>query len=225
MAKELLNLDREIAVKNAELKGFQKQLRSINKVYDNRMKMVILEVDSHSELQPLLHQQEIIKSKIAILREEISVLQELKQSCQLTGNELIAHHFPQKQLNHYTAKIAGLSGTMNFSNSEVCYRQQEVLTIHDPKKVQIRAYFGQNYAQYIKEGTVVEIQFPDGTYSSGKIVHSYISTYALPSEFQKKYEPTERTILVDIEPVDAIEAEIWKKFYLMDAQLIIKKFI
>ncbi len=225
LSKELLNLDREISIKNAELKGFQKQLRSINKVYNNRMKMVILEVDSHSELQPLMHQKEIIKSKITILREEVSVLKELKKSYQLTGDELIAHHFPQKQLNHYTAKIAGLSGTMNFSNSEVCYRQQEVLTIHDPKKVQIRAYFGQNHAQHIKEGTIVEIQFPDGTYSSGKIVHSYISTYALPSEFQKKYEPTERTILVDIEPIDKIEAEIWKKFYLMDAQLIIKKFI
>ena len=62
------------------------------------------------------------------------------------------------------------------------------------------------------------------TYSKGKIVHSYISTYALPSEFQKKYEPTERTILVDIEPINVNEAELWRKFYLMDVKLVIKRF-
>ena len=105
----------------------------------------------------------------------------------------------------------------------MCYKQQEVLTIHNPEKTQIKAYFNQNAAKYITEGTIVQVNFPDGKKTKGRINHSYIATYALPSEFQKKYEPTERNLLVDIVPIDKNTEELWKNFYLMDVELVINK--
>lgn len=224
VAKDLIAIEKEIALKRATLKGVQIQLKGLKKLYETQVKMVLLEVDSHNELQSLKQQQEVLKSKQVILSEEIYSLNQLKSEYAQLSRDLLIHYSPQEQIYHYVAKTNGISNSMNFSDNEVCYRQQDVLTIHDPKKVQIRAYFGQHYAQYVQEGTMVDIEFPDGTKSKGKIVHSYLSTYALPSEFQKKYEPTERTILLDIEPINQKEAVIWRKFYLMDAKLTIKRF-
>ncbi len=224
MEKDLVSIEKEIALKRASLKGLQIQLKGLNTLYHNQIKMVLLEVDSHSELQNIKQQHDVLKSKKIILSEEIKALEQLKAEYEQLSHDLLMQYTPQEQIYYYIAKVNGLSSSMNFSSSEVCYRQQNVLTIHDPEKVQIRAYFSQNYARHTKEDTMVEIQFSDGTHSKGKIVHSYLSTYALPSEFQKKYEPTERTILLDIEPIDQKEAVIWRKFYLMDAELIIKRF-
>ncbi|APD07887.1 hypothetical protein UJ101_02387 [Flavobacteriaceae bacterium UJ101] len=224
LAKDLISIEKEIMMKKALLKGIQTQLKLTQNSYNKLIKMVLLEINSYEELQNIKSKQTLLKSKKTILQEEIIALKKLKNEYSKTSDDLITYYFPQKKFNYYIAKQIGISGTTNFSNGEVCYRQQEVLTIHNPKKVQIRAYFSQNYAQYVTEGTIVQIKFPNGTYSNGKIVHSYISTYALPSEFQKKYEPTERSILVDIEPINQNEATTWGKFYLMDVKLVIKRF-
>jgi len=47
---------------------------------------------------------------------------------------------------------------------------------------------------------MVTIEFPDKTESLGIISKFFVSTYAVPSEFQKKYEPTERNIVAEIVP-------------------------
>ncbi|MEM7298982.1 MAG: hypothetical protein AAF391_12035 [Bacteroidota bacterium] len=68
------------------------------------------------------------------------------------------------------------------------------------------------------------ISFPDGSKGKGYIKKYHISTKELPPEFQKKYEPTERTILTEIYPIDEETANLWKKFYKMDVKVSLPRF-
>ena len=65
----------------------------------------------------------------------------------------------------------------------------------------------------------MNIEFPDGTESKGLIKRFYYATYQLPDEFQKRYEPTTRTIAADIYPVNDNEYEHWRAFYKMSVSV------
>ena len=62
---------------------------------------------------------------------------------------------------------------------------------------------------------MLNITFPDGTETKGILRRFYYSTYPLPDEFQKRYEPTTRTVAADIYPVNDADYEHWKAFYKM----------
>ena len=97
------------------------------------------------------------------------------------------------------------------------------MTIHNTEKVNIKAYFNQEALPDAVRGTKVKIDFPDGSSSNGFISNISVATYELPSEFQKKYEPTQRSILATVEPQNIEDLEIWKKFYKMNVKVIINR--
>lgn len=97
------------------------------------------------------------------------------------------------------------------------------MTIHDVEKVFIKAYFDLKDLAHIKKGSIVLVEFPDKTISEGIINKLYISTYKAPTEFQKKYEPTERNILTEIVPLDKEQIPEWGKFYKLNLKVKIGK--
>ena len=105
-----------------------------------------------------------------------------------------------------------------------CYEGDYVFTIHSPDEISIHAYFDQEHISRIFIREIVDIQFPDGSSGRGYIKKYHISMKELPPEFQKKYEPTERTILTEIAPVDEQTADLWKKFYKMDVKVSFPKY-
>jgi multidrug resistance efflux pump len=216
-----LDIKRAILAKEAELKVSIAMLKQQKLYYEQLVKMVLLEVSDASEVEIVKIEIERLKAKVRILKEEITALKRLKGQYRSIGNALAGVYRPQEETKTYIAPANGLSGTVNFEDKELCYREQEVLTIHDPDKVEIRAYFKQKHTDFLKKGQSIKVKFPDGTISWGKIDQSFISTYAVPKEFQKKYEPTERNIVVSILPIDEVEEEIWRKYYLMEADLTI----
>ncbi len=102
---------------------------------------------------------------------------------------------------------------------EVALKSDQILAIHKNTPMYIKGFFEQEDMNYFKEGDMVNIEFPDGTKSSGIIKRFYYATYSLPDEFQKRYEPTTRTIAADIYPVEESEYKHWKSFYKLGATI------
>ena len=80
-------------------------------------------------------------------------------------------------------------------------------------------FFEQEDIDFFKEGDLMAITFPDGSVSKGIIKRFYYATYPLPDEFQKRYEPTTRTIAADIYPVNDADYEHWRAFYKMSVTI------
>jgi multidrug resistance efflux pump len=98
---------------------------------------------------------------------------------------------------------------------EVALKSEQIMAIHKNTPMYVKGFFEQSDLNYFKEGDLVNIEFPDGTGSKGIIKRFYYSTYPLPDEFQKRYEPTTRTIAADIYPVNDNEYSHWRAFYKM----------
>ena len=96
---------------------------------------------------------------------------------------------------------------------EVALKSEQIMAIHKNTPMYIKGFFEQEDLNYFKEGDLVNIEFPDGTKSKGLIKRFYYATYPLPDEFQKRYEPTTRTISADIYPVNDDEYAHWRAFY------------
>jgi hypothetical protein len=108
------------------------------------------------------------------------------------------------------------------NNFEVALKEEVILSIHRPKNIFIKAYFEQSDLEYLSVNDIVNIEFPDGTEGKGIIKRFYFSTYQLPEEFQKKYEPTTRALSADIFPLDSNDLHKWKTFWKLG--IVITKF-
>ena len=70
---------------------------------------------------------------------------------------------------------------------------------------------------------VVNIPFPDEVSYQGIIQRVYVATYEAPSEFQKKYEPTERNIMAHIVPLDPSMTKIWSTYHKLSVAITLSK--
>jgi multidrug resistance efflux pump len=102
---------------------------------------------------------------------------------------------------------------------EVALKTEDILAIHKPNNVYIKSFFQQEDLKSLKKGDQVKITFPDGTKSIGRIERFYLATYRLPEEFQKKYEPTTRSLSADVYPLTREDLMRWRMYYKMGVKI------
>lgn len=151
----------------------------------------------------------------------------LKSGTRLASNDLEKLAFSEELLSepkYFKSPISGVSTRIFIHNYETVLKSEEIMSIHQAHPAFIKAYFEQEDLRYFHEGDIFNIDFPDGTTSKGVLKRFYIATYTLPEEFQKKYEPTTRSIAADIYPLDSTEIVKWKAFYKMSVDISKLKF-
>jgi multidrug resistance efflux pump len=126
--------------------------------------------------------------------------------------------------NYFISPMDGVIGQINVNLNENCFRREEVLTIHELKDMKIKVYFDPVEMKYLESGDEVNITFPDGSESKGKIQNFHVATYALPDEFQKKYEPTTRNIVANVQLVNDLEKYKLMNFYKMNVRITKSRF-
>lgn len=123
------------------------------------------------------------------------------------------------QAKYFKSPVNGIATRIYIHTYETALKSEEIMALHEAQPAYIKAYFEQEDLRYFKEGDLFSIEFPDGTISKGILKRFYIATYTLPEEFQKKYEPTTRSIAADIYPIDSMEIKKWKTFYKMSVDI------
>lgn len=219
--KEKLNLKKQIKLKGLEANSFARKIAFKNDELSHQKNLVVLGVnqiestltsiqskliDYQTRRNLLLNEIKVLKRQLAALRAEEKEIKNLE----------IKSNNQREQSIWYIAKTDGIIGQINFNNNEVCYEKQDVMTIHQADQISIKAYFDPDEVPYVQLGNKLNITFPDGTLGVGIIQNFYVSTYALPAEFQKKYEPVERNVVVDIAPLNPLEKQKWSNFYKMN---------
>lgn len=119
----------------------------------------------------------------------------------------------------FTSPIEGNITRIDKMAFEVALKTETILSIHQPHNVHIKGFFDQEDLRHLSEGDVVNIEFADGTESQGYVDRFYAATYKLPEEFQKKFEPTTRTLAADILPVNQADLNMWKKYYKLSVKI------
>ncbi|HYG52262.1 MAG TPA: HlyD family efflux transporter periplasmic adaptor subunit [Flavobacteriales bacterium] len=135
----------------------------------------------------------------------------------VNGNENDLSHY-------YLSPIDGTVTKINFQSMEVALKSEIIMSIHKPEHIYVKGFFDQSDIGNVQIGDQVQVQFPDGSISLGKIQRFYYATNAIPEEFQKKYEPITRTLLADVVPVNNEELKKWRTFYRMSVKIYKYKF-
>ena len=231
--KERLNLKKQIALKKIEKNNLATKLKFKEDEFKHQQDLVLLGVNDieytltsiESDILKIKTQQKILSEEIKFLKKHMYRLKLQERDIKsLERNEAALASGVLNQKLPYIALIDGIIGNINFSPNEVCYEQQDVMTIHQKEKISIRAYFDPELVGYLQINDIMEIKFPDGEKGLGRIHNIYISTKELPTEFQKKYEPTERNVVVDILPITDEEGARWANFYKMTVDVLRLKY-
>ena len=224
--KERLNgnlqgLLKDILSKRIALKNLKNRLQLLDKQEESIKKLILLDVYTKNKLDQVITEKLLLQNSIELLKNELYFLYAQKKAIKNTnpiyggGNGGFG--------NSYKSPIKGVIGQILKNSEESCYKTENVMTIHNIEKVFIKAYFNLKDLAKVNKGSIVTIEFPDKTFSKGIINKLYISTYKAPSEFQKKYEPTERNILAEIIPIQKEQTKEWGKFYKLNLKVRIEK--
>ena len=147
------------------------------------------------------------------------VLQEKLERSKIHQQNAIANNIQPVVLNACISPVKGTITQIRKENFEVALESDVIMSIHKPTNLYIKAFYNQEDVKHLHQGDVVDVRFPDGTESYGILQRFYSATYQLPDEFQKKYEPTTRSIAADITPIDGMELQKWKPFYKLNVQV------
>ncbi len=168
------------------------------------------------------------QNKLAVLKKSLGTLYSMKRNLGSTANTKInkkggngggGNGEEDDHDNIFYSPLAGTVTNLMKKEFEVALKSENILSIHKPENVYIKAFFNQEDLKSLKEGEIVTLTFPDGTQSEGIIKRFYFATYQLPEEFQKKYEPTTRSLSVDIYPVHPSDLLMWKTYWKMGVKI------
>jgi multidrug resistance efflux pump len=220
---ELQDILKDILKKRIQLNNLKKRYQLLIDQEVQVTKLILLDVYTKNKLDDLVSQKLLIKNQMDLLKSELYFLESQKKLLkQNDGGYAVGGG--ENFGNTYSSPIKGVVGQILKNSEEACYKTENVMTIHNTEKVFIKAYFDLRDLEKVEKGTVVQVEFPDKTQSQGVINKLYISTYRAPSEFQKKYEPTERNILAEIVPINKEQIPDWGKFYKLNLKVKIGKF-
>ena len=244
--KELYNLKKAIAVNNVKMSENSNLIKNYEGELKRLSNEVILDVLPKQRLDYV--QTEIMKLKTENLKlksenSELAGLmktlkpfdntasrsvKDIKMNTSGGGNSLSDYMKNQRitfsdellsEERFFKAPMDGIITRIYIHPTETALKSEDIMTMHKDHPAFIKAFFDQEDVGHFKVGDVFKITFPDGSSSLGYLKRFYIATYTLPEEFQKKYEPTTRSIAGDIYPVDASEMSKWRTFYKMSVDI------
>jgi multidrug resistance efflux pump len=224
IVKAKLENDKKIHMCDIEITSKYKLLDIVTERLNAKKSLLLAGVneDYHS-YKDLQGQDAKLKAEIESLKKEknyyYSYAAKLKENENEYKNLVVTKSTFLNEKKSYVSPFSGTIGKIDFGKNEICYKKQELMTIHRMDGARISAFFDPDEIPYIQIGDEVDIRFPDGSDSRGLIHKFHVSTYALPVEFQKKFEPTERNIVAEIAPLNEIESKRWKNFYKMDVEI------
>lgn len=234
--KEIYNLKKTISSNRIRVNENEKLLELYKKQKAKLKEQVILDLAPRSKIDELDESMHEVEFEIQRLKSEISdasaFINTLSNMGPVKANKNVtniknggknggygAGNGEDEYKKYYLSPIDGTITKINFQSMEVALKSEIILSIHKPENIYIKAFFDQSDLKNVSIGDELEIEFPDGTTSKGKIKRFYYATNALPEEFQKKYEPVTRTLLADIIPSSTNELKKWRTFYRMGVKI------
>lgn len=252
--REIYNLKKNIDLNRVQIKDDEALLAIYKNDLERVRNEVILDAVSHTNLENLEYQINKLESEINLKKEQnrifynqIGYLKDLiiedpenitiQQSTNGGGSGggnggsqentnfvMLAGIENIQGFKVFTSPINGNVTRIHKEPYEVALKTENILSIHQPNNVHIKGFFDQEDLRYLNEGDIVNIEFADGTKSKGIIDRFYSATYILPEEFQKKFEPTTRTLAADILPIGENDLQVWKKYYKLSVKVTKRTF-
>ncbi|MAX79547.1 MAG: hypothetical protein CL843_05140 [Crocinitomicaceae bacterium] len=241
LLREQISTERDLNLKSLELNKDKATMNELQQGMDRLKKEVFLDIYPPSKLQEAEDKVENLKISISGLNQEINYLRSYLNeiNARLLGIRAIKPEYSNEEtqvgsassMANFVNNKAGESATFDALNipyyapkggmisqiyaepDETTYESQLVMDMIELKDVHIKAYFKQEALNYINEGDIVDITFPDGTKSKGVIDKIYVKTTNLPDRLYETGSDLERRIRAIVIPLKIDDTDKWFRFY------------
>lgn len=236
--REIARAIQGISLKKIEIKVQKETLDRLKTDYEYLRKQAILDSQVPGRLKALRENIKISRAAIGKNIEELRVQNDyLKRLKGINSTASLKSRQAERASQSIAAGVAttaeeekkfismedGVITRIYPNNYEVVQKGDTIIEIYKPSKINIKAFFEQKYINYLRNGGEVTLEFPDGTRGKGVVKRYYFATQPLPPEFQKRYEPVDRNVVVDIEPPTKEDASKWKSFYKMSVKVFVNR--
>ncbi len=227
IVREKFRIDTKIEMNKSEIDEKRNLLYKSNPDLQRVKNLVMLDALPYSRLESLQKYHDELTADLGRLNAENEQLQTLADNLNNanTGGDIQSLLQDGKMSGLLgTAKVfySPVDGTVNriFRNEfETALKSEDIMSVQQTDRIFIKAYFNPSDVDYFKQDDLVNLTFPNGSKTKGIIKRLYLGTYPMPVEFQKKYEPTRRTVAADIYPLSENAAKDWVVFHMMDVEI------
>ncbi|MGV3630761.1 MAG: hypothetical protein ACO1O6_06130 [Bacteroidota bacterium] len=181
--------------------------------------------DQLSKINQINYEIETLKGKNDLLQASFSQLESMKRNLSSGananggGDKNGAGATEGSVAQVFYSPLEGTVTNILKNQFEVALKDEIILSIHRPNNVYIKGFFKQEDLKSLQIGDIVSLEFPDGSSGNGIIKRFYFTTYQLPEEFQKKYEPTTRSLSADIFPASEEDLKKWRTYWKMGVKI------
>ncbi len=222
--KKTEQLNYEIELNNSRLNILRIRLNNINKPEQKSILRRALEVsrDQQSNNEKLYREKQKIREEIALLRKEIKLQEEKRQTLIfLETNKTIPTECQEERV---IAPFDGRVLTVLKRDQEYIKRGEPIVLLADTQaKVSIIAQFGQADYRILSTGKIVDITFPDGEKSQGFIQSVTSANYAQFNGGNIATEKKDRMVQVRLSSIDEKSRQLWKNYDHMNVNVRITK--
>ncbi|MES2588684.1 MAG: hypothetical protein V4622_06865 [Bacteroidota bacterium] len=213
----------------------------MKRLYENELERIRNEVmldvlprnrldDQISKINQVNYEIETLKGKNVLLQASLAQLYKMRRdlnadlNANSNKNGLGNANTDENGNIIFYSPIEGTVTNILKNQFEVALKEEIILSIHRPENVFIKGFFKQEDLKSLKINDEVNLGFPDGSSGKGYIKRFYFTTYQLPEEFQKKYEPTTRSLSADIFPASDQDLKKWRTYWKMGVKITKSKF-
>ncbi|HOJ62495.1 MAG TPA: HlyD family efflux transporter periplasmic adaptor subunit [bacterium] len=231
--QKLIDLENNVKKLAQRVKTARTEQAHYQSEYDRYMRLVQNNVATVDDLEKIDEKLQAAKrnasSAAAEYELERSRLQQYKENITPVAIQppievplSLYHNYWQTLLNESVlyAPLSGVVAEVFKHDGEVVKVGESVLKIYDPSKKCIRTQFAGRDRPYIKEGTVVSVEFESQRKTSGIIRQVFPSAHPMRDEYRKTYVPPENFVLADIEVLDE---DIAPEIILTKATVFVRK--
>lgn len=234
--KEIFQVNEDIKLNNLVIR----EKNQLKKLYEKDLERIRNEVmldvlprnrldDQLSKINQINYEIETLVGKNKLLGASLAQLNRMKRDLSQNGsalgnNGLDANGNPLSPNRIFYSPLEGTVTNILKNQYEVALKDEVILSIHRPNNVYIKGFFKQEDLKSLAINDVVKLEFPDGSTGKGIIKRFYFTTYQLPEEFQKKYEPTTRSLSADIYPASKEDLMKWKTYWKMGVKITKSKY-
>lgn len=236
--REISRSIQAIRLRELDRKGYEASLGRSKADYDTIRNQALLDAHYPGRLGEISENIRSTESLIARADEEIKILKEYLARIRAINTAAAARSLQAYQAAQAAQSAQAAAGVKTFAamedgvvtriypnNYEVVLKGDTIMEIYKPEEIAIKAFFEQEDIKHLRNGARVSIRLPDGTRATGVIKRYYFATQPLPPEFQKRYEPVKRTVVVDIEPPNREAGLEWKQYYKLSVKVFLRKSI
>ncbi|MFH1001503.1 MAG: HlyD family efflux transporter periplasmic adaptor subunit, partial [Bacteroidota bacterium] len=231
--KERIQTQKNISIKIIEIKEIDDNVRRILGDLERLKKEVYLDVYPKLELEAaqlklksLQVDRDKLEEEVAYLKKYLALLNAWETESNQPGVVSIGGGDGGNVVKwaYFQSPVDGIVSKITTVAQETSYKKDVVMYLSNTDKLFIIAYIEQKDIGYFDVGETLQLDFPDGSISQGKIIQYYLNTEELPLEFKKAKDRDRRSVVAKIIPTKIEDQDHWKKYYQYEVRISKTKF-